>query len=63
MAENISKNARTQKDKTQKFFHTQGGCGGEIKMIRVFQHGRLQMKARCEKCSTEKRSPSEFKAV
>ena len=60
MAETISKNARTQKDKTQKFFHN--GCGGEIKMVRVFQHGRLQMRARCEKCTAEKRSPSEFKA-
>lgn len=57
MAE-ISKNARTNKDKTLKFIHD--SCGGEIKMIRVFGHGKLNMRARCDKCNTENRSPKDF---
>jgi hypothetical protein len=58
MADKVSKNARTQKDKTQKFIHD--GCGGEIKMVRVFGHGKLNMRARCTACNLENRSPKDF---
>jgi len=57
MAEVISKNARTAGSKTQKFFC---GCGGEVKNISIFTHGKLNVRARCDKCNREERSPKDF---
>jgi hypothetical protein len=55
----ISKNARSAGVKTQKFFC---GCGGEVKMVSVFNSGKLGIRARCDKCNREERKPSDFKA-
>lgn len=52
----ISKNAR-KGDGTQKFFCE---CGGVIKMITLFDNGKLKNKARCDKCGITKRKPRDF---
>ena len=56
MAKVISKNAR-QNTKTQVFFCQ---CGGEIKNITIFSKSKIKVVARCNKCGTEKRKPSDF---
>jgi hypothetical protein len=58
MAEPLSKNARVG-IVTQKFFCT---CGGEVKMKRVFNGGKLRSVAECEKCKRSERKPSDFRA-
>jgi hypothetical protein len=57
MAEVISKNARTAGSKTQSFYCS---CGGQVKMISIFTHGKINVRARCEKCNREERSPKNF---
>lgn len=54
----ISKNARTSGSKTQKFFCP---CGGEVRMIGIAKSYKIQMRARCENCGREERSPKYFK--
>lgn len=56
----ISKNARTGGVNTQKFFCP---CGGEVKIVTAFSNGKKRVIARCEKCKTEKRKPSDFEFV
>ena len=35
-------------------------CGGVVKMVDVFEHGKLKHVARCLQCGDEHRKPSDF---
>lgn len=35
-------------------------CGGVVKMVSVFENGKLRNVARCTKCGDKRRKPSEF---
>jgi len=37
-------------------------CGGLIKMVNVFENGKLHNVARCDKCGREEHKPSDFQA-
>lgn len=52
-----SKNARIGSS-THKFMCN---CGGEIKMRSIFQAGKINHLAECEKCHRKERRPSDFK--
>jgi hypothetical protein len=53
MAKTISKNSRANST-VQTFIHY---CGGEIKMVTIFQKGKMKNVARCEKCNAEAKRP------
>jgi hypothetical protein len=57
MAETISKNARRDGSKTEKFFHT---CGGEIKMVSRYNNGKLVPTAVCSSCNASARKPRDL---
>ncbi len=53
----VSKNARIGSG-THKFIHAEDG--GEIKMLSIFQNGRMRHLAECEKCKRRERRPGDF---
>ena len=52
----VSKNARTTSG-THKFYCP---CGGEVKMLAVFNEGKMKNIAECEKCKRQERRPKDF---
>jgi transcription elongation factor Elf1 len=53
----MAKNARSNVV-SEKFYCP---CGGEIKMLIAIKNNKKRLVARCTKCGTEKRKPSDFR--